>query len=274
MITPIAPITAPSVRTLRVVGALGALLALVILGASILLRLTSVMGANDVVRSSLTADSETWLRLAHRLSAGGVGVLALLASVLGWMRRKSIPRSVTPIYWLVGATVLLAIVGPLTPGYRYSMVTVTNVVTGTVLLAACWWLRETLANSCAGRQGLSDPMLRLTFWIMAVHVGLGAAASALEMRGTHWVAIVHSGSAMLTTLMVGSVLWDRRTDPALTFLVGFLWALLAMQVLLGVLALGTDGRPVVLGFAHAMLSPLLIGGLVSLALRGSEPPSS
>ncbi len=273
MIATIIPPTASSERTLRIVGALGALLALVILGASILLRLTSVMGADDVVRSSLTADSETWLRLAHRLAAAGVGVLALLASGLGWMRRNSIPRAVTPIFWLVGATVLLAVVGPLTPGYRYSMVTVTNVVTGTVLLAACWWLRETLTSSCAQRHSLSDPMLRLTFWILAVHVGLGAAASALEMRGTHWMALVHSGSAMLTTLMVASVLWDRRTNPSLTFLVGFLWALLALQVVLGVVALGMEGRPVLLGFVHAMLSPLLIGGLVSLALRGSVPPS-
>jgi hypothetical protein len=46
--------------------------------------------------------------------------------------------------------------------------------------------------------------------------------------------------------------------------------LLAVQVVLGLVALWIVGRPVGLGFAHAMLSPLLVAGLVSVWVRDSS----
>lgn len=262
----IARSTAP-IRALHLIGALGALLALAILGASILLRLTSVIGVDDVVRSTLPADTENAVRMVHRLSASGVGILALLVTVLGWMQRRVVPHAVKPVMLLVGATVLLAVIGPLTPGYRFGVVTVVNVVAGTVLLGSCWWLRETLAIGPVLQQKAPHPMLRLAFIVLFIHVGLGALASALEMRGTHWVSFVHAGSGMLTTLLLGSILWDRHSTPHLKRVTGIMAGLLVVQVALGVVSLFIGGRPVGLGFAHAMLSPLLAGGLVSIAVR-------
>lgn len=250
-----------------VIGALGALLALTILGASILLRLTSVIGLDDTVRSTLAADTESAVRMVHRLAAAVVGILAIVVSVLCWMQRKASPQTVKPVLLLVGATVVLAIIGPLTPGYRFSIVTVANVVVGTALLTACWWLREILTRPPTSQPSELDPILRLTIWVLAVHVGLGAAASAMEMRGTHWVAFVHSGSAMLTFLLLGSVLWERRARTGLNTVVGVMSGLLLLQVLLGIVSLWTEGRPVSLGFLHAMLSPLLAGGLVTIAVH-------
>lgn len=256
----------PSLRLQQGLGAIGALLAFVILAASILLRLTSVIEEAGV-RSTLPVDVENAVRLVHRLSAAGVGLLALVVTSIAWMRRQQAPHAVQAVVWIVAATLLLAAVGPLTPGYRFNSVTVANVVAGTILLGACWWLRESLAWGMASPGTAHHPLLRMTFTVFVVHVGLGAAASALEMRGTHWVAFVHSGSAMLTAMLLGSILWDYRTHARLAPIVVGLGALLGSQLVLGVASLLVQGRPVALGFVHAMLSPLLAGGLVSIAVR-------
>lgn len=258
-----------ALRLQQALGALGALLAFAILAASILLRLTSVIDDSGV-HSTLAANTENAVRMVHRLSASGVGLLALLAVGIGWAQRKVAPHAVRPVVWIVTATVLLAVIGPLTPGYRFNSVTVANVVGGTVLLAACWWLREALACGPWPEQARQHPLLRATVAVLAVHVGLGAAASALEMRGTHWVAFVHSGSAMLTALLLSSILWDRRGDAHLGRIVAVLAGALALQLLLGLLSLWVEGRPVALGFVHAMLSALLAGGLVSFAVRDGQ----
>ena len=139
------PTTAsPSIRVLRAIGTFGSILALTILGASILLRLTTVFGADGGALSQLPSDVENAIRMVHRLSASNVGILALVAAVLGWKNRSAVPHAMKPIMWIIAATVLLAVIGPLTPGYRFSAVTIANVVAGTVLVDACWWLREKL----------------------------------------------------------------------------------------------------------------------------------
>lgn len=264
--TPTAPSNL-SIRTLNAVGAVGALLALAILGASILLRLTTEIATDGAVHSTLAPELENTVRMVHRLAASSVGLMALLVAVLGWMQRRVVPHAVQAIVWLVAATVLLAVIGPLTPGYRYNTVTIANVVAGTVLLGACWWLREALHFGSASPQAAAHPMLRMTLAVLVVHVALGAAASALEMRGTHWVAFVHAGTGMPLALLLGSILWDRRSHARLTGVVRTMTVLLVLQLLLGVVSLWVAGRPIGLGFVHAMLSPLLVGGLVSIAMR-------
>jgi hypothetical protein len=251
---------------LQTIGALGSMLALAILGASILLRLTTQFGLDGVPLSTLSSNYENSIRMVHRLAATSLGLLALAAAILCWMRRSSLPKAVQPVVWMVAATLLLALIGPLTPGYCYSAVTIANVVAGTVLLAACWWLRETLVAAPALARTWR-PVIRVTLAIFLLHVALGAAASDFEMRGTHWVAFIHSGSAMLTTLLLGSILWDNRKNARSAKLVHAMAGLLTIQVALGLVSLWMAGRPVRLDFVHAMLSPLLLAGLVSLAER-------
>lgn len=255
-----------SLRVLHAIGVIGSILALTILGASVLLRLTTVIAPDGTALSQLTTEVENAIRLVHRLAAASVGILALAASVLGWQNRTQFPAVMRPVAWITGATVLLAVIGPLTPGYRFSLVTITNVVAGTVLVAACWWLRETL-DLATSRVAFRDPMLSLTLAVFVLHVGLGAAASAYAVRGTHWVAFVHSGSAMLATLLLGSILWDRRLHRKLTAPVRAMAGLLALQLVLGMVSLWIEVRPVTLGFVHAMVSAVLVAGLVSIAVR-------
>ena len=256
-----------ALHSLKMIGVLGSVLALAVLGASILLRLTTHFGPDGVVIfSSLPSDLENTIRMVHRLSASALGLLALVAAILSWIQRRSLPEAVQPVIWMVVTTLLLAVIGPLTPGYRYSAVTIANVVAGTALLAACWWLRARLTRSKTLTQA-QMPMFRVTVSIFLLHIALGAAASDFEMRGTHWVAFIHSGSAMLTTLLIGSILWDTRKSTRSARLVVAMAGLLVIQVTLGLISLWLSGRPVGLGFVHAMLSPLLLAGLVSLSER-------
>lgn len=247
-------------------GATGALLAFAILAASIMLRLTTLV-EEDGLRSSLPSEIENLVRMVHRVSASGVGLLALVVTGIAWTQRRRAPYAVSPVAWLVAATLLLAAIGPLTPGYRYISVTIANVVAGTVLLSACWWLREILAWGPRDSATRCHPLLRTTIVVFAAHVGMGAAASAFEMRGVHWVAFVHSGTGMLTAMLLGSVLWDRRGEAKLTRIVNMVGCTLALQFILGLVSLWVEGRPVVLSFVHALFSPVLAGGLVSLAVR-------
>ena len=261
------PLLTPA-RTLLGIGTAGSALGLVILGVSILLRLTTVFANDGHPVSTLPAAIENAVRLLHRLAASGVALLALWATVLCWMRRPLVAGDVMPTAWIVAATVLLAAIGPLTTGYRFTAVTVANVVAGTVLLMSFWWLRESLAATPTRRHA-RDPLLIPALLVFLAHVGLGAAASALSVRGIRWLAFVHMGSAVLVIVFVGALLWARCGRAPLTRLAGVMTLLLAAQAALGLALMAADPRPPWLGFAHAMLSPLLAAGLVSVAVRDS-----
>lgn len=268
MIQPTAP-TTPALmhaRMMLVIGTAGSALALIILSVSILLRLTTMFTTDGHTFSTLPAVIENAARVLHRLAASGVGLLALWVTVLCWMRRPLMVKAVIPTAWMMAATVLLAAIGPLTPGYRFATVTVANVVGGTVLLMACWWLRDALAvapTRCQTR----DPLMLPALIVFVSHVGIGAAASALSVRGIRWVAFIHMGSAVLVIIFVGALLWARHNRTPLIRLVGAMTLLLAAQIALGLALMAADFRPVWLGFSHATLSPLLAAGLVSIAVR-------
>jgi len=146
---PAQPRRLTAAQSLQAIGTVGAVVALVILAMSALLRLTTVFAADGHTVSTLPGMVEDTARLIHRLAASTVGLLALWATVLCWRQRRLLPHAVIPVVALVAATLVLALIGPLTPGYRFTAVTVANVLGGTVLLASCWWLRERLAAAPA-----------------------------------------------------------------------------------------------------------------------------
>lgn len=259
---------APSRVWLQRIGTLGSLLALAILGASMLLRLTTVLSADGQPLASLPTAPEYATRLVHRLAASGVAILALCAVVLCWTQRRSSSHMAKPVAWIVASTVILAVIGPLTPGYRLGVITVVNVTLGMLLLMAFWWLRESIASAATVRQ----PVAAFS-WLVIIgfllHVATGAAASAWEMHGVRWPAVVHLGSLLLWMILIGALLpgfhrqrWlDRRCWTVL--------GLLVLQLLLGYALMRQQPRPIWLSYSHAMLAPVLALALVSLVLRGS-----
>ncbi len=255
-------------RLLRAIGSAGALLAMIILGASVLLRLGTAFGADGQTLSTLAPAIEGAARSLHRLAASGVGLLAVAATVLCFRHRRIAGDAMRPTAWMVAATVVLAVIGPLTTGYRFATVTVTNVAVGVGLLMSCWWLREALMHGAA-RGARRDPLAGAALVVFLAHVAGGAAASALEMRGIRWVAYVHLATAILVTMFVGAALWDRRRSKRLRAVVAGTASVWLMQIAFGVVLLSIGQRPIWLGVLHALLTPLLAAGLVSIAVRSA-----
>ena len=255
-------------RWLQAIGTFGAALALVILGASMLLRLTTIFGVDGQSISTLPASVENTIRLAHRLAAAAVGLLALYLAIISWTRRPLPSPFIAPIAWIVVSTVMLAIIGPLTPGYRMTTVTVGNVVGGMILLMAFWSLRESAVSKLLTRNSV-EPLLLITILVFLAHVATGAAASALDMHNVRWFVFVHIGTAMFVTMFVGATLWDRRHDATIAGWTVATAGLMVLQLALGCALMWLGTRPTWLAYMHGMLSPLLAITLVSLANRGS-----
>ena len=255
-----------AIRWLQWIGTCGAILALVILGASMLLRLATMFGADGQPISTLPGALERAIRLSHRLAAAGVGILAACAVGLSWIHRRSPLRVGRPIALIVATTVALAIIGPLTPGYRLAGITVGNVAGGMVLLMAFWWLRERAATHPETIKP-AESLIRATLFVFLAHVATGTAASAQEMHGVRWFAFLHLATALLAVMFVGASLWDRRGESST---IGWMTAtaVLLAEVALGGGLMWFDDRPIWLAFSHGMLSTVLAMALVSMAIRG------
>ena len=264
-----APTNESPSRWLESIGTCGAVLALVILGASMLLRLTTIFGVDGHTISTLPTALENAIRLAHRVAASAAGLLALCVAIISWKRRPLPLPFMAPIAWIVVSTVMLAIIGPLTPGYRLTTVTVGNVVGGVVLLMAFWSLRESAVNKLLARNPV-EPVLSIAIVAFLAHVAAGAAASAFDMHNVRWFVFVHIGTAMLTTMFVGASLWDRRRDAAIAGWTVATAGLMVLQVALGCALMWLGTRPTWLAYVHGMLSPLLAITLVSLANRNAS----
>ena len=249
-------------RILSATGAWGALLTVVILAMSVLLRL-GTQGQGDEAVSILPADLEQWARIAHRLAAMAVAVLAALALVVAW-RGGAIAR---PSSWTLGAviglTALLAAIGRYTPGYRIDAVTVLNVAGGVALAAAFWALRP---RPSARADGVALAALALLL-VLAV---IGAAADATAMRGTRAFGPLHLWVAGIFCVLALLASWRRRERRVLA---GATAVLTLSQLGLG-LALLANGqlRPLGLAWLHAMAACALALMLVSLAFgdRGRD----
>lgn len=262
------PTAAPSNWWLRL-GTAGTGLTLVVLGASMLLRLATEWAADGQAQSVLPPVVEHATRLAHRLAASGVSLVALCAVLLAWMQRRTNRRMVSITACLVAATVVLAGIGPLTPGYRVAAITVLNVGVGMVLLLAFWWMRESSARM-PYQPWVLPRVARLALAALILHTATGAAASAYRMQGLSWPAWVHLASAVLFIgCLAALVIAQRRlqTPPK----VHTLRILMAAQVLLGACLFWLDHRPVWLNFTHALLSPLLAMALLRF-MRSDELP--
>lgn len=262
-----------SSRWLQPIGAFGAVLALLILGASVFLRLATVLDPGDRAISTLAPAVEQAARLLHRLSASGVAVLALGALVLSWRCRRQATPLLRIVLWIVASTVVLAVIGPLTTGYRHGAVTVANVTCGMVLLMAFWWLREYVAVVGRARMPV-DGFARAALIAFVVHVGTGAAASAWEMHGIRWPGFLHLGSLVLCIILVGSMGMAARGHPATARWRAALAGLMGAQLVVGYVLMWQAPHPFWLSFLHAMLAPLLAITLVSLAVRGTTRPGA
>ena len=246
----------------RVVGAWGAALTVVILAMSVLLRLGTRLEAGEAV-SMLPAAMEQAARIAHRLAAMGVGLLAALALVQMWIERPVAPARRYAVVAIVGLTLVLASIGRHTPGYRIDAVTIANVTGGIALAAAFALLRAT-----SGAQTRIDGVAAGALALLLALAGLGAATDAAALRGEQAFGPMHLWVAAFFIALALAAAWHQRRRARLA---GAVAALAGIQFVLGFFLVGQ--RPIALAWAHAMIACALALLLVSLAVRPSPAPA-
>jgi hypothetical protein len=263
------------VRLARI-GTWGAILTFAILMASALLRLTSGVEAGEA-HSLLPPAVETGARIAHRISAMGVAILAALALVVS-LRVRPVPASrLVAVCAIVAFTLVLAMIGRYTPGYRLAAVTVVNVAAGTALACAFWWLRELAVP------GRISAVAVAALALLLAQAAVGAAASSAAMWGGRgfgppgsvawggppgsvaWGGPLHVWVAMLFVIVVAAASWQQRQRRVL---VAAILSLTAAQLALGVYLVGA--RSPTLALAHAAVAAVLGLLLVRLMKKGSE----
>lgn len=259
MVPPAAGGEADALRRLGLIGLWGAPLTVVILAASALLRLATQFEGGEAV-STLSANFEQAARMAHRLAAAGVGLLAAWAFITAYRARPVAKPVLAAVGAIVGLTLLLAVIGRYTAGYRVMPVIAMNVAGGTALACAFWFLRERAAKP---RGALAALPLAALGGIVALSA-VGAATSASAMHGDRafgpahlWLASLLAAAAILAALR------HRRCGLAAAATA----VLVAGQYGLG-FALLASGRPLHLTLLHSAVSVLLALSLVSLAVRG------
>ena len=85
----------------------GTFLSLLILGSSMLLRLSTVFDMDGLAQNSLPANLEWATRLLHRLCASCVALIALVSVIQSWFDRLDQPWRFKPSLW-VHASLALA----------------------------------------------------------------------------------------------------------------------------------------------------------------------
>jgi heme A synthase len=247
-------------RVLVLSGTWGALLTVVILAMSVLLRLGTQLDGGVAV-TQLPQGVELWARMAHRIAAMGVGILAALALVAAW-QGKAAGRTRATVAAVVAITLALAVAGRYTPGYRVDLVTVLNVAGGMALAAAFWALRRGEAGSEL------DGVALAALALLVVLAGLGAAGDAAAMRGTRAFGPLHLWIAAFFVCLALAAAWRQRTRRAVAAAVA---VLIAAQLVVGFVLLASRGdRPLALGWAHAMLACALALGVATLCTRGGR----
>jgi hypothetical protein len=255
---------ARATNLLAAAGLWGMLLTVVVLAASVFMRLTTAFDAAGEAVSTLPDAAETFARLAHRIAAMAVSILALLSAFAVVALRPVAPARLAAVGSVLALTVVLAVLGRYTTGYRIPGVTVGNVAGGMALACAFWWLREQALRADAPRR---VPLEWAALAILLVQSGLGAAASSSAMRGDFSGIPLHVALGIAAAVVAGLCARDHFTLP--TRRLALLLAL-GTVVQLGIgygLAIAQPGRPLLAGWLHAVLATALTVGFTALAVR-------
>ena len=239
-------------RLLAGIARWGAGLAFVVVAASALLRLGTSIDAGGNATSTLAPALESFARIAHRIAASAVGLLAV-AAVSVALRERPVPCARrAPLVAIVAFTIVLAAIGRYTPGYRFLGVTVANAVLGVGLACAFLLVR--------GKMEKPFPVAGIVVLAAILsEIGLGTAASAAAMHGRLAFEPLHVALGPVVAALVAWIALRER---------GWIAALAVAQLALGMLlaAMGSS-RGLPGEWMHAMLACALALA-VAARLRG------
>lgn len=246
-------------RGLGRVALAGVACSIVVVAASAFLRLGTRLDAGGNALSMLPPGLASSVRLAHRVCASAAGLAALAAVILALRARPVTPPRRLALAAVVGATAILAAIGPLTPGYRLVGVTVANATLGVALASAFAWL---WADARGAHADGTQPAALLVVLALLAEIALGTAASAQAMQGRLAFEPLHVALGPVAAALAA---WAAIRHG------GWIAALAVVQMGLG-MALAAMGasRGVASEWAHAMLACALC---VVLAARGAAGPA-
>ncbi|HSN20232.1 MAG TPA: hypothetical protein VLS49_06125 [Usitatibacter sp.] len=249
-------------RRLARVAAAGVAFTVVVVAASALLRLGTTLDAGGNAASTLAPALESVARIAHRVSASAVGLLAIAAIVLA-LRDRPVPCGRRAgLVAIVVFTAVLAAIGRYTPGYRFTGVTVANAVLGVALAAAFAWLRLQSAD-----RGARLPRARLlVLAAVLAEIALGTAASAAAMHGRLAFEPLHVALGPAVAALAAWAALGQR---------GGIAALAIAQMALGIaLAAMGASRALPGQWLHAMLACALVLALAGARSRNRTRPQA
>ena len=255
-------------RRLALLATGGVALTFVVVAASALLRLATTLDAGGNATSRLPATVEAITRLAHRICASGVAIVALAVMVVAFASRP-VPRArLAAIAVIVLLTAMLAAIGRYTPGYRFLPVTIANALGGIALACAFMWLRmqSTGGADVEGRTAVSRGAM-LALAVVLAQAGVGTAASALAMHGVRTLEPWHvaSGFAVAGIAVAVAAYRYREAGAARAWIL----ALALGQMGIGFVLAAADAQRGIPGaWVHAMLACALALALTALAARG------
>lgn len=231
-------------RLLASIARWGAALGFVVVAASALLRLGTSIDAGGNAASILAPALESFARIAHRIAASAVGLLAVAAVIVA-LRERPVPCARrAPLVAIVAFTLVLAAIGRYTPGYRFLGVTVANAVLGVGLACAFLLL-----------SARTETRRMLVVAAILFEIGLGTAASAAAMHGRLAFEPLH---VALGPVVAAFVAWIGLRER------GWIAALAVAQLALGMLlaAMGSS-RGLPGQWLHAMLACALALAVVA-----------
>ena len=172
-------------RTLTITAAVCTALVFVVIASSAWLRL-SPAGLPCPPGGCVGFTLADAVRIAHRVAAMGVSVLALIIAALAWKAPAAWGRRWAAVA-IIALVAVLAIVGRQSSGTVLPAVTLTNLLGGLALLA----LTAGLAAAARAPAGRTDAATGAATALLAAAIVTGALASALPAPDAAAIGLVH-----------------------------------------------------------------------------------
>lgn len=181
-------------RTLAGAAAACAALVFVVVASSAWLRL--VPGAACPAGGCEGFSATDLVRLAHRVAAMGVSVLALLVAALAWKAPAAWGRRLAAVA-MIALVAVLAVVGRQSAGATAPAIVLTNLLGGLVLLALAASLcaaarpADPRSGASLAASAFTTTAFAAAAFALAAAIGTGALATALPRHGAPALGTVH-----------------------------------------------------------------------------------
>jgi cytochrome c oxidase assembly protein subunit 15 len=155
--------------------------------------------ASELATTAAAGPAVAAARLAHRLVATSVLILAITMVLSTWLSKPALPRAGRLAAGVLVLALALAALGIVTPGARVPAVALGNLLGGFLMLALCW----RLAAPPRAQQPGGGVWARVAALALVLQIGLGALVS-----GSHAALSCHGLADCIATARGAG--WDLQ----------------------------------------------------------------